>query len=303
MSDIFTFLNNFKTKPFFRNILIAFVFLLGLFLISFLIFLSQKPSEPGVPPPLPSLSDQGKIIATIGNEQIFESDLEAELAYYPFQPTTSQKTKELKERLLTKIIQDSELLQEADEKGLISLDETVFNSPNKNYTKRIELVKEAKVALQAYEGQISGESIAVWCYNIYVPKIGIKEALDQHMSIEEAREFSIQKAKEIAREKIEKLYQDIKIGKITIKEAGEIIKNDSSLADIDPQYKTNAYQKFESLPKDEPFYLSEEANKVLWSLEEGELSPILTLKDTSADGKVRDSIFLIIKVAKREGIF
>ena len=53
MFDISLFLNNLKTKPLLKVILWAFVFLLALLLICFLIFWGQRSAGP-ITPPAPS---------------------------------------------------------------------------------------------------------------------------------------------------------------------------------------------------------------------------------------------------------
>ena len=122
---------------------------------------------------------------------------------------------------------------------------------------------------------VSGEFISIWFLNVNEPSIGVPSA------------------KKIALDKINLLRQRIISKEITPKQAGEEIRNDSSLALIDNAYQSNAYRKFESIGINQPIFTDTLINKRMWELNVGETSEVLTARDFSKDGPY-DAYFIVI---------
>jgi hypothetical protein len=127
---------------------------------------------------------------------------------------------------------------------------------------------------------INGEEITVWYDNMYKPPMGIAQA------------------KIIAYNTISKLYLQIIAGKMTLKEAGDYIKSDTDLAQIDPAYQNNAYIAFTAY-QEPPFFIDPQLNQKLWSMKENSISEILTGHDLDNNNKSYDDHFAIIKVNKK----
>lgn len=210
-------------------------------------------------PPKPSQTSKPQVtkgvIAKVGDEFIYKKDLEIEVASYP-----PDKNIDIKKILIEKIATDSAILQGAQADKFITLDQTVYNSPNKDYFKRMKLIEQIKDTVTKQSNSISGSFVAVWFYNNYIGPLGYE------------------KGKELAFLKISKLHNEVKSGKITIEQAGEQIKKDTTLAQIDKSYKSNAIANFR-VGKGETISFSPDFNALLWNLKAGEVSDIYLAKD------------------------
>lgn len=241
---------------------------------------SQPVKQTGVP-----ISDQSKKIATfsaeqaivkVGEETIYKKDLDTELASYPPSIKTEDRTK----TLLDKIIYDSIILQGAAADKFIKLDPTVFNSPRKDYAARIKLVQEAQRIILSKEDSISGVVVGIWFFNTKPGKVGYE------------------KGQQIALAKITELHNDVMAGKITIEEAGTVIKNDSSLAQVDAIYKNNAMFKF-TITKEQKISFDPEFDKVIRQLKVGEISDVFLLNDQNPQsGKMIPALYTFAQVQK-----
>ena len=238
--------------------LLIFVVSLFLFLLGGGVYWLKKNFP--VFPPTPTAKPAGKI-AKIGKEEIYQNDLDFWADAYNQRFSGLDETKKREEIL--KIIQEQSLiLQEAEKQKIATLTPEVFNHPSKDYPQRNILVDKLKTQLEKLIiTNVSGEAVSVWFYN---PSAG-----KPIIPFGEAKKF--------AWEKINKVYQKVKEGEIDIQQAGEIIKNDASLAKIDPAYQTNAYLKFENKTKANPPFAKEELNRVAFALKEGEVSEILVV--------------------------
>src|SRR3989344_9557888 len=164
--------------------------------------------------------DPNTAVMKVGDELIYQEDFDFEKSQYP-----PVKGVDVNKLLVDKITADSIILQAAKADGVITLDNSVFNSQNKNYLKRVKLIQQAKKTINEKSDSISGSYVAIWFFNDVAPKIGVE------------------KAKQIALEKITKIHADVRSGKLTMKQAGETIAKDKSLEDTDPAYQTNAYRE------------------------------------------------------------
>lgn len=191
-------------------------------------------------------------IAKVGEEYIYQRDLDIELS---LQPSASESG--IRKILLDKLAEDSVIIQGAKDDKIVEIASDVYNSSDKDYVKRIQVVKEIKKKVEESEDSIRGTILTIWFANVEIGPLGYE------------------RAKQVAFEKISKLHKDVKEGKITIKQAGEVIQNDKSLAQIDKAYKTNAVLEFKA-NKNETITFNKSFNDALWKLSDNEMSEIST---------------------------
>jgi hypothetical protein len=113
--------------------------------------------------------------------------------------------------------------------------------------------------------------------------------------------------KRIAREKITAVHKSVIDGSISIKQAGEIIKSDTSLAQLDPtSYKPNAYTEFNTSINDRVTF-DEEFDRTLLSLSQGETTDVTVIQDhefSDKDLPKRDALYMFGQVTeiKEDGV-
>lgn len=237
-------------------ILLAVVFT-ALGILAFTMFFPNRPLHRTTQP---SSGGNSPVIATVGAEQIFQSDLDTELSY-----TQTLAGVDTKKIIMDKLISDSIVLQAAAAEGLITLDASVYNSTTKDYMNRINLVETAKKEVSSRADQIQGTVITIWFFNNeYVGPRGYE------------------KSKRVAFEKIQELYTRLTSQTITLKELIETIKNDTSLAELDKAYKTNASFDF-TVTKNKTISFDKNFDAMIWAVEPGQFSKISVLKDMSVD--------------------
>lgn len=219
-------------------------------------------------------------LAQVGEEKIYQSDLDKETAVYP-----PLKNFDVMRFLLDKIATDSAILQGAQEDGLIKLDNSVFNSPNKDYYKRIKLVSQIKQDINNQADSIQGSVVSIWFYNMNLGSL----TYDQ--------------AKALAYTKIKKIHGQVKSGKMTIGEAGRAISSDDSLIQIDKSYKSNAIFNFSAIKNEdnEKITFDPKLDAILWGLQEGEISDIYLAKDKPGElyGKEVEAAYFFGQVTKK----
>lgn len=217
-------------------------------------------------------------VAKVGEEELFQSDLDYYLTiYFAGQGQTA------KDKALQKAIDDSIILQEGLKSGFISLNQAVFNSSYKNMASRSALIETAgKKIEQKNIKTISGEIVSMWFNNANSyppPSIGIE------------------KAKQTAKQKVDAIYQDLKPGKITMPQAAQRIRSDSSQGLIDPSYLGNAYSKFTNLTRDQKLFADQSIDDAVWDMSKNELSPVLLAKDLdNKNNQLFEAFYTIIKV-------
>lgn len=171
------------------------------------------------------------VIAKVGEELIYQRELDIELSAYP--PSLPIEVR--KKLLLEKIASDSAILQLAKKDNLInSLDDSFFNSSGVDYLKRLRTIAEIKNKVEGESGKIAGAIVSIWFYNFGV-----------------AAPVGYDQGKQLALQKITKLHTDVKSDKMTIEQSAESIRNDSSMRTLDPgSYKQNAIQPFDTSIED-----------------------------------------------------
>lgn len=209
----------------------------------------EEPPQPGV-------------IAKVGEELIYQQDLDLELAVYPpLLPLEERKT-----LLINKIASDSAILQAAKKEGLVSIDSTIYNSKDKDYLKRVKTVEQVKTKIEGEAGKTEGVIVSVWFYNFGQPG-----------------PVGYDKGKALAMQKINQLHSDVKSGKITIEQAAETIRSDSQMAQIDPySYKQNARQSFNT-SSDSLISFNNDFQKQILSLSKGGTSDVFLSTEPGFD--------------------
>lgn len=281
--------------------LILVIVIVGIIIFSllsaFLFFKDRIPGLPGTAPTTPpsaiteqqALSENGlfpqdEVFATVGEEEIFGSDLNF-IAYTYYNTEYNKLVNEgqpapetLKDNALQKAINDSVILQEGAKDNLVLLTTSIFNYPQKDFWARQMAVQNVEDAYNASQQTYSGESITIWFYNVQPPKVSETEA------------------EQIAKEKITELYNDLLANRITMKEAGDRIKQDTELAQIDFNYKGNAYYEFKDSSLQNPPFSKEEKNKATFALGNGQMSGIIRVPAQGKGSDPREEYYTIVKV-------
>ncbi len=256
-----------------RLLLIFFaVFILfDVFLIGY--YLTKNSSKKTSPT---SLKSSG-IIAKVGNENIYQKNLDYELQGHPENATDG-----IEQRLLDKIILDSIILQGGAQDGIITLDSNIYNSPDMNYVDRIAKVEMVKNKINELSINLKGSVISIWFHNSgYIGPLGIEQG------------------KQIAFEKISDLRKQIVDKKITIKEAGAIIKKDDSLFQIDRAWKSNAIFDF-SVSADQRITFSREFDQIIRNLKLNEVSEVYLAEDVDPEGKkLYEALYFVAQVSEK----
>lgn len=260
----------FIKKAFFGLIIVLVV--ITLLAVGYYVFIpksAQKPPSPSISTSVPENKLPNQIVAKVGQESIYQQNLDNQIANFPAAPGTDQRR-----TALDQLIQQSIILQTGSSQGLVKLDSSVFNSQTLDLKKRVLLVEQVKKQIQGLSDTVSGSVVSIWFLNDHVGPLGYE------------------KAKALALQKITPLYEAVKAKKMTMKEAAKLISSDSSLIQLDPVYKTNAYFEF-SATKDKPPTFSEEMNTAFWNLKPEEITPLVTVKSQDLDqqGKVVDAFY------------
>lgn len=212
---------------------------------------------------IPSLPQRNapadKIVAKAGRENIYQKDLDTLMSFRP-----DKNNAEGKKFFLANLINDSLILQGAKDDLLtdMSLDNTIFNSPNKDLMKRAKVVQQVKTDLAQKTDRIEGQIISIWFIDNQTDQPG---------------KLGLAKSKELAYVKISKIYNQVKNGTLTMEQAAQQIRSDKSLLQIDGSYETNAFFTF-TATEGQSITFDKEFDKVLWSLKEGQISDLLVAK-------------------------
>lgn len=225
--------------------------------------LSQPPKAPQTIP---------GALAKIGDEIIYNTDLNEELAAYPPSDDSTVRT-----RLFQKMVDDSITLQGAQKMKLITLDSSVYNSNTKDYNKRIKAVSTAKAAIDANADGYSGTIVQIWFYNQKPPRVGYEQG------------------KQMAAKKITEVYNQVKSGTMTMDQAGDAIRADSSLYDVDEAFRVNASFPFQAT-KEHPATFDDGFNAILAGMKVGQVSSIYTAKDDDENGNKIEALYMFGKI-------
>lgn len=255
-----------------RKIIIICIICVIFFLGAYYLRSGKDDNSPAV-----NQSMEEKPLVRVGDEIIYQHDMEAELAYYPQNDDPDIRTS-LKEKLIT----DSIVLQGGQEDGLITLDDTIFNSPKKDYQKRLHSIEGVKYAVGQRSKALKGSVISVWFRNNdYIGPLGLEE--------------SKQKAFEV----ISGIREKVLSKSLSMEEAGNMIIADTSLKEIDPAWRNNAMYRFES-GKNTRLTLSPELDEELRTLPIGEVSKVYLITNIDVDAqKQYEALYSFGQVTER----
>lgn len=197
-----------------------------------------------------------KQLATVGSEPIYGSDLNFVLyTNYPNNKMTDQQAKKV---ALESAATSSAILQAAKAQNLLSVSDQVLTS--QDYAAKTKLVNQIRDTVSSKSTRYSASAISIWYYNATAPKIPESQA------------------RQITRTKMAKLLNDLRTGKINMQQAGEQIKNDTSLAKIDSNYRGNAYTRFNDWTIDNPPFSFSIMNKTVLSMNPKQYSDIIEIE-------------------------
>jgi hypothetical protein len=221
-------------------------------------------------------------IASVGAETLYKRDFLALMEANK----SLEKDEDYQKKIAEKMIADSRILQGGSERGLINLNSSIFNSINKNNQKRLEAIESVKGKVRAQQDMLIGSTVSIWFNNEGVIPAGYDSA------------------KKIAQEKITQIYNDVKANRISMEQARERIKNDTSLSQVDPAYQKNAGSTF-SASLSQPITFMPEFDKLLWGINPGQLTEIYTGRDKDKKtGGMIDSLYIFGRVDKKtDGAF
>lgn len=228
---------------------------------------------------------QEQVAAIINGKNIYNK----ELNYYLFTQRRSEyfehgNLADLKKSILEDVINNKILLS----------NNTTNNSENSasditivNLDEEAQQLKTAKNEInQQSTEKISGGMLSIWYHNIKKPP-----------------DYTIAEAKTIARSKLEAIRTQLTdpTNPITFAQAGELLKNDSSLAGIDPSYKINSYVPFIDKSPSDMIFVYQDINDQINNLKTGEISRIIDhASDPNGKNTDSDEEFLaILTVDKR----
>lgn len=216
------------------------------------------------------------VIAYVNNEPVYTRYLEKEIELYPEKPTA-----EIKHMLTKKIIDDQIALQAAKKENLIKAYNTNTTLTTQEYVQRTDQVQEIKREIEETANSISGSWVSVWIYNNgYIGPQGFG------------------KGKQIAYTKIKPLYDKVKKGELTMKEAGAAIAATKSLKDLDPSWEVNAYAPFTYYQGNGATFWPE-FNTMLWGTKPGEITPLYLGRGRDKNGVMRDELYIFGKIDKK----
>lgn len=243
-----------------RNILVVLgvCLLAGVFFLAFMNFPQKKSIS--LPP--------DRVIAKVGNEEIYQSYITREEELY-----SGKITPETKKKLLDKVIYDSIILQSAYKEGLMP---NAFG--NKNPTK--EKYLERKEQVRRIEAYIKNQSDG-----IMVQTVSIRFYEDGYIGPK-----GLDESKKIANEKITSIYQKVRSKQVPIEKVGQLIAEDTSLREIYPSYRTNAVGVVYAA-NDENLTQWPQFDELARKTKVGDVTPIY-LGKVNYKGKMVDAVYM-----------
>jgi cysteine-rich repeat protein len=245
-------------------------------------------------------------IMTVGKEKLYGCDLNALFVLYDFEKYIEPNSISAKDTRLNAtldgLITNSAILQEAEKQNLFELESTFFNSSEKDHFLRLTKIAEARSAFGSlFERTVDFEVVALYFHNE-------KDPILQPVEV----------AKQIAKKKMDILYERLKSKEITMEQAGQEIMDDKITGDttgvpnnvLDELYKENAYMNVLGHKFGERIFRDPVYDDELRSLGEGQISTVRTCRDYEFDSLEElestnaeevpfvDSCYIIFKVNK-----
>lgn len=230
--------------------------------------------------PKPSYENKNspsKIIMTVGKENIYQKDYDTEILNHPQRNDANIRT-----ILQEKLINDSIILQSGSKNNFIGLNQTFYNNPDKNYHLRIQKIDDLINNIENQKSTIEATVISIWFYNNnWIGPLGYE------------------KGKDLAFRKITQIHNRVKNKEITLDQAGELIKNDNSLAQIDLAYQNNAISHVKT-NYDGQISMSNEFDAILRKLKPEEVSQVYLAHDVDyKTGQRKEAVFMFGAITKR----
>ncbi len=230
------------------------------------------PNKKGSATVVANVKNGNEIIATVGDEAIYQSDLDQAKKYLAVENQTD-------DQVVDKIMEESVLLQEG--KAIVKLTSDIYSSPNKDYAKRLEAVKKVRdFYMQEMTGsnkKVVGSLISIWADNYS------KEP------------FDLDANKKAAFEKITPLRDAVKAKQISPEQAAQEIVKDSSWRSVDYSYDKNAFMGFEMEDPKQEVVRKSEINGMIWNLKEGDTTPVVYVEISN-----REKFYAFAKATKVE---
>lgn len=174
-------------------------------------------------------------------------------------------------KVLDELITQSGILQKAGELKIITLDNTYFNTANKNYKTRLQNIETARAQIgDKFVKKIDFEILTIYFHN-QVPPTSV----------------SVEAAKAAAEKKMTLLYAKVNSGELTMEQAGELIKQDRipgddtgvALKDLTDLYQILAYRKVVGHKFEYDPFIDRDLSLEIKSLGEGQMSTVKLFKD------------------------
>lgn len=221
------------------------------------------------------------VIVKVGQENIYQKDLDSEMQNFP-----SLKNVDRRKLLLDKMIKDSIILQGARADGIVKLDSSIFNSLQKDYYKRMDLISAIREKMDTKGDILKGAMVSLWFYNRAPGKAGYD------------------KGREIARDTITKLHDDVVSKRLTIQQAGQAIRNDPNLGNVDAAYLSNALLEFSKKPTDSVVF-DAGFDAIIKRLKVDEVSDVYLAESKQWEAgkptdKMIDSVYMFAQVTEKK---
>jgi hypothetical protein len=207
------------------------------------------------------------VVLVVGQEKIYKKDLDFEESVFP---DKYDKT-ELRKNVLSKMAEDSVILQAASQDGIIQLDSKIFDSPSKDYSQRLNKIAEIKKVVSEKAANVSGEIITVWFYN------------------NEPSEFGYEKGKSIAKTKIDEIHKEVTGKKLTMLQAKAKLLADPDVRKLDPSaYLSNVYMEFRNVQAGQKITADKTFDTLLFNTKVNEYTPVVSIRGKSrgTDGEI-----------------
>lgn len=213
----------------------------------------------------------------VEKDKNYQTYLQRETELYP-----REITPEVKDMLTQKVLDDQIILESAKKEGIIKDFPESENMATNAYLQRTEQVDYVKTQITKNENSLEGELVSIWFYNN--GKIGPQ---------------GYEKSKQLALTKITALYNRVKKKDITMKQAGDLIAKDKSIAVLDEAYIENSYTYFH-FSAGHPITFWKPFDDQLIQLKPGEISEVYLGDSFSPDGKpARDGVYVFGTITKR----
>jgi hypothetical protein len=214
-------------------------------------------------------------VAVVGEEFVYQTDLNRVLDLYP--PGLRQSNRE---DALNRVIRESVALQSGAREGWVTLDDLIFNSSSKDQAARAQAVAAVENAVNARTGKLSGAVVSIWFFNNGAPGSAGYEG-----------------GKRIAKQKIDAARAAVASGEKSVVQVAREIKDDTSLAALDPVWVQNAIATFEDVGPDESITFDPAFNKTIRSLRPGQVSPVSLISVKSGNG-MREAVYMFAQVTE-----